>query len=119
VKLRYKLALLNFFLVLLMGFITWPLSLNQFTFLKYIDPILLWDFQSFACGVDRVRELVHLPLNIETFAVLTTAIHYIFVIAIGTIQWLIIGAICERSSVIFKARRNSGTASPGSATKPL
>jgi hypothetical protein len=111
-KLRYKLAFLNLVLVMLMGIIAWPLSLNRYTFLRYIDPILLWDFQSFIWVVNRIRELVHLPLNLETFAVATTAIHYIFVIATGTIQWLMIGIICERLSAAIKSSQNAGNTEP-------
>jgi hypothetical protein len=117
-RLRYKLALLNCLLLMFVGIYTWPLGFSRFTFIKYIDPIVLWDFQDFILLVNRVREMVRLPLDLKVFAVAATAFHYVFVLVISTIQWLIIGIICERIFVAFKSSKNAGnTAPPGHPTK--
>jgi hypothetical protein len=45
------------------GFIAWPLSLDSFTWLKYIDPIVPWDFKHFITAMNRARLTMGLPNN--------------------------------------------------------
>ena len=99
---RYKLALINLLAILLMGLLTWPLPLDRFTWIKYIDPILLLDYRGFVSVLDRIRITMGLSLNLEVFAVVATVIHYLFVVVIGTLQWFLIGILFERVGAVMK-----------------
>jgi len=89
-----------------MGLITWPLPLDRFTWLKYLDPIVLWDFQDFVRIMDRVRALMGLPLSLKPFATVTVVTHYCLVTITGTIQWFLVGIVFERIASVLESRRS-------------
>ena len=103
-RLRYILALINLVVILLMGLITWPLPLDRFTWIKYVDPILLLEFRSFVAVLERIRVTFRLSINLEVFTIVVTAIHYLFVVVIGTVQWFVIGILFERIVCAWRSK---------------
>ena len=104
-KLRYTLMTVNVGVVLIAGYFTWPLPLDRFTAMKYIEPILLLNFQDFVRVMNRIRIMLSLDFDMETFVTVTTVAHYMLVIAVGAIQWFTLGLFCERIVIILKSRR--------------
>jgi hypothetical protein len=105
IRLRYKLLFANLALLFILGIVNWPLNLDRFAFtpLKYLDPLILWNFQNFAFRMNNLRMQLGFPFSLQFYQSVVIC-HYLLLALAGSAQWLIIGICFERIGDIRKQK---------------